>query len=351
MKKSLIALAVAGAFAAPAFAATENVDVYGKVHASVSVFGENIDSTTTQRGTNDLQFSSNASRIGFKGAEDLGGGLSAIWQIESGVNLDEQSGTWDSRNSFVGLKGGFGTVLLGNHDTPLKLVGRAVDLFGDTMADSRNVLGGGSDTRASNVLAYISPSFSGLTIAAAYSTDFNKKGSQIAAATAAGDTGDQADNGVYNLNATYTNGPLFLGVGYGDGDGHENAGLGAQWRLAGGYTFGAFKVVGQYDSLESDSGNTDYSAWMVGGAYTMGNIVLKANYMAGEVDAVGGAEPTQWTIGADYNLSKRSTVYALYASSEEGVILGSGAGSSDQIVSGDAGGDNSVFSVGVVHSF
>src|SRR5512139_3608005 len=114
MKKSLIALAVAGAFAAPAFAATENVDVYGKLHMSVSVFQdqqEDVAGTAKNEGVSDLQISSNASRIGFKGAEDLGGGLSAIWQVESGVNLDEQTGNWASRNSFVGLKGGFGTVL------------------------------------------------------------------------------------------------------------------------------------------------------------------------------------------------------------------------------------------------
>jgi predicted porin len=361
MKKSLIALAVAGAFSAPAFAATENVDVYGKLHVSVSIFDETVDSSVgpdgiagtadDQRGTSDLQFSSNASRIGFKGAEDLGGGLSGIWQIESGVSLDEGTGSLASRNSFLGLKGGFGTVLLGNHDTPLKLVGRAVDLFGDTMADSRNVLGGGSDTRAKNTVAYISPSFSGLSIAAAYTNDPGNEGTEIPAMKALGDTGDQDSNGAYNLNATYTNGPLFLGLAYGDGDYHENHDLGAQWRAAGGYTFGNFKVVGQYDSLESDSGDTDYSAWMVGGAFTMGNIVLKANYMAGEVDCNGCAEPTQWTIGADYNLSKRTSVYALYASTEEGVVLGSGAGSSDQIISGDNNGDNSVISLGMMHSF
>lgn len=358
MKKSLIALAVAGAFAAPAFAATENVDVYGKLHMSVSIFDETVDSYTDPltgdkfRGTSDLQFSSNASRIGFKGAEDLGGGLSAIWQIESGVSVDEGSGSWASRNTFLGLKGGFGTVLAGNHDTPLKLVGRAVDLFGDTMADSRNVLGGGSDMRAKNTVAYITPSFSGLTIAAAYTNDPKNEGTQIGAAKTLGDTGDQDSNGAYNLNATYTNGPLYVGVGYGDGDFHENNGLAEHWRLAGGYTFGNFKVVGQYDNLADDTpAGADYTAWMVGGAYTMGNIVLKANYMAGEFDCNGCAEPTQWTIGADYNLSKRTSVYALYASAEDGVMFGSGAGASDTILSGDSSGDNTVISVGMVHSF
>jgi predicted porin len=371
MKKSLIALAVAGAVSAPAFAATANVDVYGKVHASVSLYDETVDSRVLPgtdgvfgtaddvhlRGTNDLQFSSNSSRIGFKGAEDLGGGLSAIWQIESTVNLDEGGDTFAGRNSFVGLKGGFGTALIGTHDTPLKLVGRAVDLFGDTVADSRNVMGGGSDLRTKNTAAYISPSFSGLSLAAAYSTDPRAAGTQITVGTPARqlDSGDQADNGAYNLNATYANGPLFLGLGYGDGDYHENNGLGAHMRGAAGFTFGNFKVVGQYDRLEDDSSTVgtqpgDYDAWMVGGAFTMGNIVLKANYMEGEFDNAGAPEPTQWTVGADYNMSKRTSVYALYASSED-VVLGAGGGVTDQIVSGDAGGDNSVISLGVMHSF
>ena len=341
MKKSLIALAVAGAFAAPAFAATSNVDVYGKLHMSVSVYDDQNDVFE------DIQFSSNASRIGFKGAEDLGGGLSAIWQIESGVNLDEQNGGVANRNSFVGLSGGFGTVLLGNHDTPLKLVGRAVDLFGDTIADSRNVLGGGSDTRADNVLAYVSPNFSGFAFAAAYSTDpFAGVATPVA-------TGDAADMGVYNLNATYTNGPIYVGLAYGDGDGHEALGLGAHIRAAGGFTFGNAKIVAQYDSLEADTalGSGDYDAYMVGGSYTMGAIVLKANYMAGEFDNIA-VEPEQFTIGADYNLSKRTALYALYADASEGVALGAGAGSSDILGPGiGADGDIAAFSVGVTHSF
>ncbi|MBW8306381.1 MAG: porin [Thiobacillus sp.] len=363
MMKKILAAAIVSAFAAPAFAATANVDVYGKLHASVSMFDETVDAgagadgifgtADDQLGTNDLQFSSNASRIGFKGAEDLGGGLKAIWQIESGVNLDEGGDSFAGRNSFIGLSGGFGTALIGTHDTPLKLVGRAVDLFGDTMADSRNVLGGGSDLRAKNVAVYMTPNMGGFGIAAAYSTDPKNQGSQIAPVVAAGDTGDRADNGAYNVNATYKNGPLFLGLGYGDGDYHENNGLGAHMRGAAGFDMGAFKLVGQYDRLEDDTpavGNGDYDAWMVGAAFTMGNIVLKANYMEGEYDNANAPEPTQWTAGVDYNLSKRSSVYALYAKSED-VVLGKGGGSSDQIVSGDTGGDNSVISLGMIHNF
>jgi predicted porin len=350
MMKKILAAAIVSAFAAPAFAATANVDVYGKLHMSVSLFDDQADSI------NDVQISSNASRIGFKGAEDLGGGLKAIWQIESTVKLDEGGDSFAGRNSFVGLNGGFGTVLLGTHDTPLKLVGRAVDLFGDTMADSRNVMKGGSDTRAKNVAVYMTPNMGGFGIAAAYSTDLGA-GTMVAPSTVAADSDN---SGVYNLNATYKNGPLFLGLGYGDGDGHEALGVGKHMRAAAGFDMGALKLVGQYDKLDDD--NTvaaaatkqagDFDAWMVGAAYTMGSIVLKANYMEGEYDdAVTGYDVEQWTVGADYNLSKRTTVYALYAQGEN-IVLGNGAGSTDQIGGTVAsGGDISVASVGVVHSF
>jgi predicted porin len=348
MKKSLIALAIAGTFAAPAFAATENVDVYGKLHVSLNIPGDQKDGAG-DAGAGDLQLASNASRFGIKGAEDLGGGLAAIWQFESGLNLDEQSGALGSRNSFLGLKGGFGTVLAGNHDTPLKLVGRAVDLFGDTMADSRNVLNGGSDTRAKNVVVYMTPNMGGFGIAAAYSTDLGTSGN----------AGDADNSSVYNLNATYKNGPIYVGLGYGDGDGHEKLGLGSHMRLAGGVTFGPAKIVAQYDSLEDDSSVVgtqagDFAGWMVGGAFTMGNVVLKANYMEGENDGdlnLAGYDTEQFTIGADYNLSKRSTVYALFASGEN-ITMGAGAGSSDRIGGTVlSGGDISVLSLGMIHTF
>lgn len=341
MKKSLIALAVAGVVSAPAFAATSNVDVYGVMNAAVSYVDDQ------PAGINDIQISTFGSRLGFKGAEDLGGGLKAIWQIESSVNFDEQTGTLAGRNSFVGLSGGFGTFLLGNHDSPLKSVGRAVDLFGDTIGDSRNVMGGGSDTRVDNVAVYVSPTFSGFNVTAAYFTDN---------ITTAANTGDADSDGAYNLSATYKNGPLFLGLGYGDGDHHENAGVGKHMRAAAGFTMGNLKFVGQYDKLDDDNTvnaagqNGDYDAWMAGAAYSMGAFTLKANYMDGDFDGAGAADPQQFNVGADYAMSKRTKLYAVYTDGEN-VTLGGGAGSSDQIASGVAGGDISGVSLGMVHTF
>jgi predicted porin len=347
--KKILALAIASAFAAPAFAATSNVDIYGKLSYSVNfVDDQNVSNS-------DLQFTNNSSRIGFKGAEDLGGGLSAIWQVESSVNMDEGGGFGGGRNTFIGLKGGWGTVLGGKHDTPLKSVGRAVDMFGDGFADSRNVLGGGSDTRADNVVAYLSPNFSGFAFAAAYSTDLSNTSSLPVLVPAA--TADADNRDLYNLSATYTNGPLYVGLAYGDGDGHEALGVGSQWRIAGGFNFGDFRIVGQYDSLEDDdtvnaaAQNGDFDAWMVGASYTMGAMVFKGNYMSGEFDGIGGAEPEQWTIGMDYNLSKRTAIYGLYVSGDQ-VTLGAGAGLGDKNAScATCGGDISGFSVGMSHSF
>ena len=368
MKKSLIALAIASAVSAPAFAATANVDIYGVLNMSMNFFDNQLEGTVdgSKVGGADWQFSSNASRIGFKGAEDLGGGLTAIWQIESTVNLDEgkNGNTFATRNSFVGLKGNFGTALIGRHDTPFKLVGRAVDLFGDTIADSRNLMGfstsafkiageefdlATSDMRADNVVAYISPNWTGFSFAAAYSTDPVSSNSSAP---------DQIDMSVYSLNATYTNGGLYLGGAYSDGDALEALGQDDNWRLAAGFTFGAFKIVGQYDQYNADDTNTvldldDYSAWMVGGAWTMGNFVFKGNYISGEFDGADNTELEQWALGADYNLSKRTSVYALYVDGQN-AALGWGAGASDVNLPNYLDGNNediAAISVGVKHSF
>jgi len=350
--KKILAVAIATAFAAPAMAATSNVDIYGQLHGSVNLYSDE------PSGISNLGITNNASRIGFKGSEDLGGGLKGIWQIEVSANLEEGGGLGSGRNTFVGLSGGFGTALLGKHDTPLKLVGRKVELFGDTVGDTRNVMGGGSDTRADNVLAYLTPNFSGFSGAIAYSTD-------LGISPVSTTTGDLDNSAVYNLSAAYENGPIYVGFGYGDGDGHEELGLGTHYRLAGAFSFGDFKIVGQYDSLEDDTPNVDdvlngdYDAWMVGGAFNMGAMTFKANYMTGEEDNAGGAEPEQFNIGVDYAMSKRTTVYAMYVNGED-VTLGAGAGLSDRVCGSSCvsttnafadSGDISAFSVGVIHKF
>lgn len=363
MKKSLIALAVAGSFAAPAFAATSNVDVYGVLN--VGVFSVNDDVANKDRS---LSVTSNASRIGFKGSEDLGGGLKAIWQIETGVAADEAGGFGSGRNTFVGLSGGWGTVLAGKHDTPMKLLGRSVDNFGDTLADSRNLLGAGAtdgksmfDLRTDNTIAYISPSFSGLTLIGAYVTDHGTSGGGGATFPACATGLDCNDRDAYSLSGTYNNGPLMLGLGYE----RHNTLTGAtntsvdrtMWRLVGGYTIGDLKLGAQYENGSADTAlaTADRNGWGLFANYTMGAIVLKANYLSvGDYEGQNDSGAKQYTLGADYMLSKRTTVYALYAKVKNDTSAGFGLGinsTSSDATGANLNSDPSVFGVGVKHTF
>jgi predicted porin len=347
MKKSLIALAVASAVSAPAFAATSNVDVYGVLNMSVNRI--NLDRTGVDNSTS---VTSNASRLGVKGSEDLGGGLAAIWQIESSIGADgDSAGSLNGRNTFVGLKGGFGTVLAGQHDTPMKIVGRLIDNFGDTLVDSRNLLGatGGTgasafDLRTPNTIAYVSPAFSGLTVTAAYVSDFNANINAI----------DNNTTDAYSVNGIYKNGPMLLAAAY------EKHNLSSttdenMWRLVGGYSFGNAKLGALYENSKSDTLARDRSAWGVFANYAIGAITLKANYLtAGDYKGTNDSGAKQYTLGADYAMSKRTTAYAFYGKVKNDVnamyTLGVGGGTSDRATATLAV-DPSTFGVGVKHTF
>ena len=349
MQKKLIALAVAGMFAVPAaFAATSNVDIYGVLNVDVNRVDQDVNGVDNQ-----VSVSSNASRIGFKGSEDLGGGLSAIWQIESGFTADEGTGNFATRNTFVGLKGGFGTILAGRHDTPVKLLGRSVDNFGDGMADSRNLLGSERfvganvfDLRPNNTIAYTTPDMSGLTAMLAYVTGTGT------------DNGlDNNDTDLWSANVVYANGPFMLGAGY---EKHNTATNDEKiWRLVGKFTMADLTLGAQYDNASSDiDSDNDHNGWGVFANYKLGAVTLKANYLSvGDAKGVNDSGAKQYTLGADYALSKRSTVYAYYAQIKNdrwaAYTLGQAAGVSDSAtaVTGTWDADPSVFGIGMKHSF
>lgn len=363
MKKSLIALAVVGAFAAPAFAATSNVDIGGTVNMSVDY----LDADTTNAGGN-WNVSNNASNIYFKGTEDLGGGLKALWQVQTYFTAGGTGGTGDSSgganidgvgtgNTYVGLSGGFGTVVLGKHEAPMKLIGRSVDLFGDQIGDNRNFTNKpgvstskGFDLRPNNVIAYMTPTFNGLTGALAYATNPLDD-------VAAADIGDNAVD-VWSASAKYENGPLMVGLGYeahnlSEGDAtkkDEKA-----WRLAAGYVFGDAKVVAFYQNASDLAGTSgaDSTTWGLGAAYKMGAITLKAQYYtADDVDNTTDTGGKMYALGVDYDLSKRTKVQFAYANTEN-----DGAGATYSAFAGGhgdqptAGNNPNGFSVGVKHTF
>jgi predicted porin len=161
-KKSAVALAIGAAFAAPALAQTtaSTVEIYGKLYPQITSFKSSgatapggvttnlvpqpsVAEKFDQRWAVDVQ----NSYLGIRGEEKLGGSLGVIWQVEQALNFDTGTDSfWANRNSFVGLRGGFGTVKLGNMDTIYKEYGDQFSMFG---------LNSGNYTSASNTLSHI----------------------------------------------------------------------------------------------------------------------------------------------------------------------------------------------------
>lgn len=336
--KKILAIAIASAFAAPAFAATSNVDVYGTFSMSVDSL-----SNGSGRATN---VSSNASNLGFKGSEDLGGGMSAIWQLETEVTLDSQATPTKQRDSFVGVKSGFGTIRLGYFDTPMKQVARTFDLFNNKIGDTRNLTGGASsswDARFNNGIRYDSPDFAGFNASVHYSTQYASSAASTISSTDA-----------YSLGLNYKNGPINAMWGYQKGNVSATADETA-WRLGVGANLGDFAINAMYHTASDQGGvaNADRKVYGLGGAYKMGNTRLSAQwYKAGDLAVNDGA--TMYALGADYSLSKRTSAYVAYAkaNNDTGASFAvTGGGHGDSLTTAAAGQDPSGFSLGLVHKF
>lgn len=284
MNKKLIAVAVAAAFAVPAIAAADTT-LYGQVNFEVMAWD------------GDVNTGSFGSRIGVKGSEDLGGGLKGIWQIEGNVSLVGGNSDWN-RNTFVGLNGGFGTVLGGRYDHPYKIASLPFRNFGDTMVDSSAGSGskGGnfraqSFLRSSGVVAYVSPNMGGFQVLAAVVPFTDEEGSS---------------NAPFSLAATYKQGPVYLTVAYED---MEDAGLDYETAMIGGtYKFGSFTTGVMYEQLEVQSTGNETSRWLIPVTYDVNNnVTLRAAVQMDDPDA--GDSATDFALGALYKFSKRTETY------------------------------------------
>jgi len=341
MKKTLIAAGIAAVVAAPAVMA--DTTVYGVMNMAV----QSIDN-----GTNDqTEVESTGSRWGIKGSEDLGNGMAAIYQIESAVDNDSAQSV-GGRNTFVGLKGGFGTVLLGNHDTPMKMSSGKADPFGDSIADYNAVIGSGSwEVRAANAIAYVSPTVNGFHAAVA--------------AVAEEDAGSASTNndgiGAISYTLVYSNGPLYLAAAQEKYDG-SFADLAADHdadRFTAMYTIGDTTIAGVYEKVDADARATAYNATtnaasdrtFISVKHNMGNNVLKASY--GEVDSdAAGYDSDFFALGVEHKFSKRTSVQAVYASVDNDTnatrTLG---GSSVALDAPSAGKDADGMSLQIRHKF
>jgi len=360
MQKKLIALAVAGLVSAPVFAQS-NVTVYGIADAYMG-FGSHGDNDFAGVESGGLS----GSRLGFRGAEDLGNGLKGVFTVEQGFAIDTGSGLGgSSRQAFVGLSGGFGTVSLGRQYAP------GYDFQYDALLSSaispQAILSGGagasiapnSDARWDNSVAY-NGMFSGLKVRAIYSMAAGED--TFDTSVAAGNWADPSDDDAMGLGLEYANGPLKVGAVYQVLQTASNA-AGAddqtEWLLGGSYNFGVATLALSYQDAES-LGNVkgdDGKLWQVGVIVPVGvagNVHLAYGELkADNVIGTQSAKSKSYTLAYTHALSKRTTAYTGYnrTDNDTGLDLGP-IGDLDKTGLRNNGGENSdLFVVGVRHTF
>lgn len=367
MKRKLLVLAIAGAFVAPAAMADGNVSIYGAANMSLDMTKDG----APANGNSANKISSNESYLGVKGSSDLGGGYSVVAQYESAIALDGTPTGFGfagsklaGRDSFLGLAGGFGTVLAGTHDTPYKMSTRGMDVFADTIADNRN-LGTIHDIRLGNVLAYVSPKIANsLTIVGAM-----VMGAENTANLGAGVVKGSA----YSLAAMYGSGPIAASLAYqtitvgSAGSGTLAVPLAAvantklsALKLGVGYTadqFGVNFVVERPSTSVPGLASVSTTNYYLGAKFNVSsNDAIKAAY--GKAGSASGAAngATQISVGYDHTLGKGTSLYALYTkvSNDTNGTHGLGQTADGEITGAQAGLGNSspsALSVGMKYAF
>lgn len=360
MQKKLLVLALASVMAQPMMASADsNVSVYGVADVSA----DSVNDGKTANAVTKSKISSNVSKLGFKGSEDLGDGLKAIWQIEQQINIDNSTATGNTfatRNTFAGLSSAsLGTVIMGRHDTPYKIATRKYDVFGDNIADNRSLMGGVSkasayssfDGRPTDVIAYISPEMAGFTAIAGFV--------QLNENPAVGKANAISVAGMYKA-ADF---PLTATLAY---EQHNLDGLllipGAKEsaiKAGASYAVDALTLAAVYEKTSDNQGvvganKYGHSSVYVSAKYALGTGAIKVAYTKAGSLALANTGANQWTLGYDHGLSKRTTVYGLYTKLNNGTggaygLSTNGTGGSN--TAGNLGSAPSAFSLGVKHSF
>lgn len=331
--------AVTGAFA------QSSVTLFGVIDAAVAV-GNGSTSNKTQLKNSGY----NSSRIGFRGTEDLGGGLKASFWLEAGVNNDDGTGSASNTNnqtvtsanagtqgltfnrrSTVSLEGDFGEVRLGRDYTPQFWTETAFDPFG-TNGVGTNVAfnkGGVTGVRASNSLGYLSPSFGGMKVWLQTYVGEN--------ASTAAKIGDGSA-----VRLSYDAGPLSLALATSSttvaaGVKNKTSNIGAS------YDLGVAKLMAQTNLTKID-GSADIKGYVVGATAPLGSGAVR---LALSETEQGDVKSNLAAIGYVYSLSKRTDLYATYANVKN---KGGAAVALNGAVTG-ANRSSSGYDLGVKHSF
>ena len=339
MKKSLLALAVLGAFAGVA-SAQSSVTLFGTVDLNARY----VKNDGSIKRVSLSQDGINSSQLGFRGVEDLGGGLKASFILLSGVSADtgrnsgDTAGKTFNRRATVSLLGNFGEVRLGRDYTPTFWNNTIFDAFGTNgLGDSSHVSVGllqPTFVRADNSIGYFLPS----NIGGVYG--------QAMVAAAEGVTNGKYIGGRVGFAA----GPFDIAGAYAQSGIIGSTEKAKDFNIGGSYDLGVVKLMGYYDQTKQLTvKQTRVSGSVV---VPMGQGEIHAGFSQGKLDTSPALKAQQLAVGYVYNLSKRTAMYGTVAQiSNKNGATASIAGGTSQTAAPTAGGKSKGFEVGVRHFF
>lgn len=396
MQKKLLAIAVAGALAPAAAVAQSTVEIYGRANLGIDMYEAKGANVSTQNIDSRMRIYDGSSRLGFRVNETLGGGMRAFVVLETGVNIDTgnnlgqsgstantSSGFWASRDSYVGIGGGWGDVRFGRQSiywsngiiaqTGANYINTAID----GVQNGTGMLAIPT-ARTSNVVSYNSPTMGGFNASLSWSP-LATEGSTFTGT-------NQDEDMVYGLTARYTGGALraqfdyakrtntsatFVVPATGKGS-NEGIKLGVGWAYAPGSQISGIWQQIKNNNIQAaigDSANAGddlkVNVFLLNWEHTMGQLALYAQYaFADEVKGLTGAstsgtEIQAYMVAAKYFLSKRTGVYVSYNKIKNdpnafgdfgGSGMSSAAGNGLTATNGE-GADPQIIAVGVMHNF
>ncbi len=322
--------------------------VYGKFSVSLQKFDAEENKVDPE---DNWQLQSNSSRLGVKGSLDLNDSLKAVYKMEFEVYADDgdskNSDTFEQRNVYVGLKGGWGTIMAGRHDTPLKQAQGKVDPFGDlALADIKYVIEG--DNRMSNIVGYVSPKLGDVT-ATVYIIPGEESG-------VADDDSDDRNGPADGISASVkykSDFGLYLALAVDQDVKNRDIIRGVAQYSVGDLTVGG--IVSQGSHNETDSKDVDTSGVLVSASYKIDKWKLKAqvgtktnedNIGREVADDLGNislvkdeADTTLLALGVDYKLAKSTTAFGYLGQVEI----------DDDFDDNDE--EESTFGIGLIHKF
>lgn len=374
-KTRLTCAAAAVAAMSPAIAQT-SVTVYGVADAAVSFDKAGGSSGSATRISSGVM---RASRLGFSGSEDLGGGLKAVFNLELGLDVDTGGfksyagapqtaapaapggtvlGSGFNRRSYLGLAGSFGTIALGRDYTPWFWSGFATDPFGFGLYGNLQAVapltGTGSEryARASNAIFYTTPMWGGFVGRAMYSA-----GSE---STGGAGLPPRNANAMVGLGADYKYGPFYVSGAYQElkvplvANGvYTGTDRRKDWIVGAKYTSGQFSVAGGYMKIVQPVANNDGTAWWFGGWVPVGPGRLGAMGQRLKLQSTAGDRTaTVYGVAYVHALSKRTEAYLSVGQARNNALGTFAVVASDvSVAAGAPGASPRAVGIGLAHTF